>query len=279
VIHVFQRHWHTTVRRVRSGALLDAQTVYRGTDGEYAALLQLQAETFRIVAATWESYAPELTTVAIEGLVGVEAYFNSGPVLKETLKELGEFPSALFAESVRGMIQSETFLLAERGFVSPEAYDQYWDEFYAGACRYYSNLDRVTQTWREHAGPYRTTGLFNRFKCQNVYAGAAGYRLTGLFSDSFHELGVDLTLDPNLTVVKAEAAMLRMPDKVCREAMAHAGQLTGLVLDGLSKKQIAALLGAGEGCVHLIDLVYDAMESLKIYRQKEMVKNNSRKDG
>jgi len=269
VTNIFQRHWYTMVRRSRSGGLLDVQTVYRGTDGECAALLLVQPETFKIVAATWESYAPEFMTVDIKGLAGVEAYFNCGPALKETLGELGEFPRSLFAESVRGIIQAETFLLAERGFASPEEYDLYWDEFYAGSCRYYSNLDRVSQKWHEYAGAYRTTGLFNRFKCQNVYASEEGYRVTGMFCDSFHELSVDLALGADLSVAKANAVMLRVPDNVCREALAYTSQLTGRVLDGLGKKQVAGLLGAGEGCVHLIDLVHDAVESVKIYKHKE----------
>ncbi len=268
--NVFQRHWYTMVRRSRSGGMLDAQTVYRGTDGECAALLLVQPETFKIVDAVWESCAPEYKIVEVKGLVGVEAYFNCGPALKEALGELGKFPRSLFAETISGIIQAETFLLAERGFASPSEYDLYWDKFYAGSCRYYSNLDRVSQKWQEHAGAYRTTGgLFNRFKCQNVYADASGYRVSGMFCDSFHELSVDLKLNTDLSVEQADGVMLRVPDNVCREASAYASQLTGLVLAGLGKKQVAGLLGAGEGCVHLIDLVHDAVQSVEIYKQKE----------
>lgn len=273
--NIFQRHWYTTVRRSRSGELLDAQTVYRGTDGECAALLLVQPETFKIIDATWESYTPEFTTVEVKGLIGVEAYFKCGPALKGTRTELGEFSRSLFAETISGIIQAETFLLAERGFASPLEYDLYWDEFFAGSCRYYSNLDRVSSRWHEYAGAYRTTGLFNRFKCQNVYADEKkGYRVIGMFCDSFHELSVDLTMDHNLSLTKADGVMLRVPDNVCREALSYISQLPGRVLDGPGKKQVAGILGAGEGCVHLIELVYDAVESVKIYK-KEVVKNNS----
>ena len=272
--NIFQRHWYTMVRRSRAGGLLDTQTVYRGTDGECVALLMVEPKTLKIVTATWETYAPEFTTVEVKGLEGVEAYFNCGPVLKETLAGLGEFSRSLFAENVRGIIQAETFLLAERGFASPPEYTQYWDDFYVGACRYYSNLDRVSKKWHEHAGAYRITGLFNRFKSQNVYIDEQeGYRVTGMFSDSFHELSVDLTLDPNLLVIKANGVMLRIPDNVCSEALTYISTLPGNRLNGLGKKQVAGLLGAGEGCVHLIDLVHDAVESVKIYQLKEGGKN------
>lgn len=272
--NTFQRHWFTMVRRSRTCGLLDAQTVYRGTDGECAALLLVEPGTLKIVAATWESYAPEVTTVEVKGLKGVEAYFKCGPVLKETLAGLGEFPRSLFAETVRGIIQAETFLLAERGFASPSEYSRYWEKIYTGSCRYYSNLERISRTWDEYYGSDRITSLFNRFKSQKVYIDEKkGYRVAGMFSDSFHELSVDLALDPNLLVTKANGVMLRVPDNVCCEAVAYISELPGRLSDGLGKKQVAGLLGEGEGCVHMIDLVHDAMESVKIYKQKGDGKN------
>ncbi|HBX23579.1 MAG TPA: DUF2889 domain-containing protein [Desulfotomaculum sp.] len=272
--NTLQRHWFTMVRRSRTDGLLDAQTVYRGTDGECAALLLVEPGTLKVVAATWESYAPEVKTVEVKGLVGVEAYFKCGPVLKETLTGLGKFTRSLFAETVRGIIQAETFLLAERGFASPSAYSHYWEKFYAGSCRYYSNLERISNKWDEYAGTDRLTSLFNRFKSQNVYIDEKhGYRVAGMLSDSFHELSVDLALDPDLLVTKANGVMLRVPDNVCCEAVAYINELPGRRLDGLRKKQVADLLGAGEGCVHLIDLVHDAVESVKIEQLKGDGKN------
>jgi len=262
------------VRRFRTDGLLDAQTVYRGTDGECAALLLVEPRTLKVVAATWESYAPEVTTVEVKELAGVEAYFKCGPVLKKTLAGLGEFPRSLFAETVRGIIQAETFLLAERGFASPSEYTQYWEKFYTGSCRYYSNLARISNKWDEYVGADRITGLFNRFKSQNVYIDEKQcYRVVGMLSDSFHELSVDLALNPDLLVTKANGVMLRVPDNVCCEAVAYISKLPGRRLEGLGKKQVAGLLGVGEGCVHLIDLVYDAVESVKIDKLKGDGKN------
>jgi len=262
------------VHRSRSDGLLDAQTVYRGTDGECAALLLVEPGTLKIVSATWENYTPEVTSVEVKGLAGVEAYFKCGPVLKETLADLGAFPRSLFAETVRGIIQAETFLWSQRGFASPSEYSQYWEQFYIGSCRYYSHLERISKTWDEYCGPDRITSLFNRFKSQSVYIDEnKGFRVVGMLSDSFHELSVDLALDPNLLVTKANGVMLRVPDNVCCEAVAYISELPGNLLDGLGKKQIAGLLGAGEGCVHIIDLVYDAMESVKIYQLKGDGKN------
>ncbi len=261
----FQRHWFTIVRHSGHEKQVEAQTVYRGTDGETAALLRVDPVTFKILTATWETYAPEVKSVPVRGLIGVEAYFDCAPMLKDALAGLGDFPRSLFAETVRGIIQAETFLLEERGFSTPFEYGKYWEKFYAGSCRYYSNLDRITRKWDEYACSSRSTNLFNRFKSQCLYSGAgAGFRVTGALSDSFHELGVELCIDENLVITGAKGDILRAPDDVCREATGYMQNLPGKRVQDLSKKQVAGLLGAGQGCVHLIDLVHDAVESVKI---------------
>ncbi|MCG8403391.1 MAG: DUF2889 domain-containing protein [Firmicutes bacterium] len=264
--NVFQRHWFTTVRRTGGDGLLDARTVYRGTDGEFAALLKVKPAVLQIVSAVWEEYAPRPKAVDIEGLTGVEAYFNCGPILREVLSGLGSFTRSLFAETVRGVIQAETFLLKERGYNSPAEYDRYWNGFYAGSCRYYSNLDRVSKTWNEHAGSYRTTNLFNRFKTQSLYSvPRGGYRISGTLSDSFHELGADILVDREFWIKEANGVLLRCPDDVCREAAEHLHNLPGNRAAFTDKKGLAELLGAGAGCVHLIDLVNDAFKSIELY--------------
>ena len=267
--NVFQRHWFTIVRRSGDDGLLDAQTVYRGTDGEFAALLRVEPVALRIVSAVWEEYAPRLKVVNIEGLTGVEAYFNCGPVLREVLSGLGSFTRSLFAETVRGIIQAETFLLKERGYNSPAEYDHYWDSFYSGSCRYYSNLDRVSKTWNEYAGSNRITNLFNRFKSQCLYkVPRGGYQIYGTLSDSFHELGANILLDRELFIKEAKGALLRCPDDVCREAADYLHKLPGNQSAFAGKKELAELLGSGAGCVHLIDLVYDALKSIELYIRK-----------
>lgn len=268
--NTFQRHWFTIVRRSNAAGMLDAQTVYRGTDCEAAALLQVEAASLKITGATWESYTPVAEAITINGLAGVEAYFGCGPDLKRALSGPGEFARSLFAETVRGIIQAETFLLAERGFNSPADYGRYWEEFYAGTCRYYSHLNRVKRKWDEYACSDRKTNLFNRFKAQSIYRdGRGGCRAVGLLSDSFHELGVELLMDENMVITAVDGALLRAPDEVCSEATQFLGRLVGTGVAHPRKKDLAVLLGAGEGCVHLIDLVHDAMESVKIWPARE----------
>src|SRR5690606_755253 len=104
-------------------------------------------------------------------LRGKDAYFNAAPALRE-LASITEDPLhvPLFAETVKGFIQAETFLWKERGYSSTEEYNRRWAEAYQDSCRYYSNLDRVTQDWFHHVGATRRDegNLFVRFKTQTL---------------------------------------------------------------------------------------------------------------
>ncbi len=197
--------------------------------------------------------------------MGKEAYFNSGPALRE-LAAVTDDPLVvpLFAETIKGVIQAETFLWEERGYSSAEEYEQSWGEFYQDSCRYYSNLDRVTHAWFHNVGETKREGsLFVRFKTQTLYSlGNDTFLLSGNFNDSFHQISVAFTLDRDMAVQKAEGLLLRAPDAVCKESTVFLGDLLGLRLKGVSKKELANLLGKSQGCVHLIDLTFDAAQVL-----------------
>ncbi|KAF1085379.1 hypothetical protein SPSYN_01515 [Sporotomaculum syntrophicum] len=286
MINILQRHWHTSVRlnpptsasavnlndtaaEIGAGqqtniGQLQAETIYCGTDCEVGARLRVDPISFKIMEATWETYSLPVTITDIPGLQGVEAYFNSGPAISEAVAHLGSLSRALFKETVRGVIQSETFLLSERGYASAADYNKYWDEFYLNTCRYYSNLDRITKVW-DYSDYTRTNVLFNRFVSQSVYELlGGGYRVIATFSDSYHEMSVELETDSNLLITKSDGVLLRAPDDVCMEANVFLKQLQGFDANNPVKKQIALVLGRGDGCVHLIDTAYEALIAVNI---------------
>ncbi len=285
MINIFQRHWHTSVRlnpptsgntaaannadaaigaEQQPKGQLNAETIYRGTDCEVGARLRVDPISFKIMEATWETYSLPVTISDVPGLHGIEAYFNCGPAINKAVAHLGPFPRALFKETIRGVIQSETFLLNERGFASAADYNKYWDKFYLNTCRYYSNLDRVSKTW-DYSDYKRTSILFNRFISQSVYAVPGdGYRVVATFSDSYHEMSVELDTENNLVITRADGILLRAPDNVCMEANVFLQQLAGYDANNPVKKQIAVVLGQGDGCVHLIDTVYDALVAVNM---------------
>lgn len=269
MLNILQRNWFTMVRQDTNNGQLDARTVYLGTDGEMSALLKVTSSDFVINQANWETYSPSRTSINVHELIGVVAYLGSGAAIKKALKNLGPFPRSLFAETVRGIIQAETFIWAERGFNTAEAYSLFWEKMYANSCHYYSNLDKVEQTWSDYACAQRTSVLFNRFKSQFVYQCPGGmYRVHGQLSDSFHEVSVNLVFNRDLEIVEARGELLRAPDQVCRAATAFLAKMPGQRANQLSKKEIATLLGGGNGCVHIIDTVYDGIESMQLALNK-----------
>ncbi|MEW5920603.1 MAG: DUF2889 domain-containing protein [Bacillota bacterium] len=268
---LLQRNWHLSVRMETKKLL--SEVTYCGTDGEYCARLLVQPQSFLVLNAQWEVYrTPEGAVdkiMELPQLCGLEVYFNSGPALREALSTLQDsYAASLFADAVRAVIQSETFLYRERGFHSTAAYDEYWNTNFLNSCRFYSNLDRVSCKWYDHVGiDHRSGNLFNRMKSQFLYSTANGYRLNGHLNDSFHGVFSELELaGDGSTVIKARGDLLRAPDAVCQESVLYMQELEGKSLGGLKKRDMAELLGSHEGCVHLFETVFDSMETLKLYR-------------
>ncbi len=294
MINIFQRHWYTSTRlnplisgnataadqkQIASQLIqskraennepspdrqLVAETFYCGTDCEVGARLRVDPISFKIVDATWEVYSLPVTITSIPEICGIEAYFNSGSTISKVLAHLGPLPVALFKETIRGIIQSETFLLKERGYTSAADYNKYWDQFYLNTCRYYSNLDRISKQW-DYSDYKRTSILFNRFISQSVYTVPGGsYRVIATFSDSYHELSVELNIEKNMIITKANGMLLRAPSDVCLEANAFLQKLPGYNANNPVKKQIAIVLGQGNGCIHIIDTVFDALVAVNM---------------
>jgi hypothetical protein len=193
-------------------------------------------------------------------LIGVEAYLEIGSALRQGVGTGKDgVPLELLSECVKAVIQSETFMLLDRGYASPEAYEEYWDEMYLNSCRYYSNLSRITGGYL--AGGLtdyrRTLCLFNRIiDCRVSRLAKGGFAATGGFCDSAHELSLFVEVDEAGVVTCCAGNFLRAPDVVCRENKLHIAKLVGRKLAGVSKKDIGGQLGGGQGCVHLVDLAY-----------------------
>lgn len=282
---LFNRQWFCTVKKLPES--VQAETHYLDTKQEMSAQMLVDTYSFTILKATVEIYrAPGGREFCrqreIPEMAGVVAYFDAGRELRKIPWE-NELEHNLMAESMRAIIQAETYLTKERGYSSAEEYDDYWREIYRDTCRYYSNLERVKHTWLEHIADQERFGtLFSRHHSYTLYSAendslsyspenpSPGLILTGTFHDSFHELGLVLELDGSKnTVISARAHMLRGPDDVCREGMAEAVNLIGKSFSPPpGKKEIATLLGGQNACVHLIDLASNLGQTLKYYQEE-----------
>jgi len=249
----------TTVSRSAAGQIT-ARSHLLATGWEAAAFVTAAAATFRVSAARWDIIRSPGSAANggrdVAEFIGAEAYFFAGPVLRAVRQADGDLPSRLLAECVKGIIQAETYLYRERGFMDAEAYEASWKENYTGTCRLYSNPDRITCSWSNHIADRVWGGiLFSRGKTAVVTdTGGGALTVAGNFIDSFHELAVRLAIAAG-TVTAAAGNFLRAPDPVCPETAAALAALPGTPLAALGRQDVIRLVGGAQGCVHLADLI------------------------
>ncbi|MBC7343593.1 MAG: DUF2889 domain-containing protein [Clostridia bacterium] len=205
---------------------------------------------------------------SLDCLQGMVCYTGVGKLVRKAVAPdpLG-LKEDLILEAIRAVIQAETFIFIERGFKDAFDYEAYFNRTFAGSCRYYSNLDRVSRNFSQGLLVHsRGPNLFSRFRSTAVYRCQDKYQVVAQLSDSFHEMELNLLLNPNhLVVEEAHAFMLRFPDPVCQESeeLVKAG-LPGVGLRPENKKHIYAACGGGNGCTHLGDMAFDVARALKI---------------
>ncbi len=264
---LFQRNSCTSVRITKSG--LQAETKHCDSKGEAVATLQLDKNTFIINEAYLETHRAITGSeiIPVPELVGIEAYLGKGAELKQAFAEIDEpMAASLFIETIKGIIQAETFLVAERGYSSTAKYGEYWKTMHVGSCRYYSNLDRAERGWDEYAGDGPRKGYqFLRSKTYFLYSiGHDEYQVSGGINDSFHEMHACLKIASG-RLNSIEGKMLRVPHDICEESAGLLNDLIGIGISSISRKDISLFLGKGQGCVHLIDIVCDALDTFRYY--------------
>jgi len=258
---LFQKYMCSSVVASEKGQLL-AESTLVSTDYDAIARITADYYNYRINDAWWEicrSPGGEYNGVGkAPELVGVEAYLGAGVALRQAVGSGGGgVPLSLLSECVKAVLQAESFMFTDRGYPTPESYEEYWEEMYVNSCRYYSNLDRVNRGWLAEETKYtRSKGLFNRFlDCRVCRLSDGGIAVSGGFCDSAHELSVYLELGGDGVIIKCVGNFLRAPDPVCRENKIHIAGLMGKKPAELGKREIGGLLGGEQGCNHLVDLV------------------------
>jgi len=263
---IYHANYSTMV--VRRDNELWSQCVYLNTDTEAVGMLRVEVSSFQIKEARWHVYRSPGKTLnggsEVPELNGLEAFMQIGPVLQQQLGDQGGgLARELLAECVRGLMQAETFVYRERGYTSAKEYDDYWNEVLKDSCHYFSNLDRIAQSWMDYIGSdMRDHSLYNRVKSTNILQSDNGLLINANFLDSFHELTVNITLDSDGTIGGCSGNYLRAPDRICFESSELLEKMIGKKIAGLTKKDIARDLGFSTGCTHLVDLVYDISQAV-----------------
>lgn len=255
------------VDRINKDTLL-SEAILLTTDQELRARLIVDVHSFEIREANWVLYRTATGYTKeyhdVPELIGLKAYLNSGQQMREATKELPRFPLKLFFESVKGIIQAETYLVYERGCSSLDDYNQYFASISGDSCSYYTNLDRVANSWQgyvEGATAYREHGLFYRNTNHHLARQKDDILAVSTFSDSFHELSVRATFSKLGILSEIQGDFLRAPDNICLETINRLSQMPGKNIAVMSKKELAQYIGGPCGCTHLLDLVYEMCQA------------------
>jgi len=295
---LWQRFIHAEVYR-KNSELLQVDLYFLETSREDRLHVELYVKDYTIKQAVLERTRPvsgAIKPLNLLFLQGRSIYLKEAKTLKEAIlnwgdtkaynlssAEIPDLPSIperehfadLFIELISNVLQSEIFLLPERGFSSIEEYDRFFSDLYNDTCILF-RTPRAEMAVEEvyTQGQKRYASLFNRNKGVVVFrpepgeeSGEEAIMLHVYFNDSFHEIGLSLRVlpfsKPPCLIKKARGNFLRRPATLCMEAMAKLDDLTGVSLLPSEKKKIISLVNGPGGCSHLCDMVLDAAGALQ----------------
>lgn len=299
---LWQRFLH--VESLRKGKdLLEVGLFFQETSREDRLKVEIFINDFTIKDAILErsrSIRGAIKPLSLLFLHGRSVYLGEARNLKRAILEWGEtrhspWPSSgtvpvrteflpplperehfaeLFLELIANVLQTEIFLLPERGFSSVREYDRYFSEIYADACILYSKPRERLPENAYTQGQERLCSLFSRSKSIFIFKPDDAKKfIHAHLSDSFHEMALSLSVsnssDPPYSIEEATGNYLRFPNPVCREAAAKLQELEGMNLLPDNKKQIISALTGPEGCSHLSDLVIEAARSLQEWEKSQ----------
>jgi len=248
------------------------ETFYLDTQNEFSIHALVEPKRFKIIKATVEiCRTPKGVDFCrkreLPEMAGADAAFGAGEALRKVHWQ-SKLEQNLFAENTKSLFQSLVPILTENGM--GHLIDDYMHKNFVNSCRFYSNLDRVKMNWADHTKNQKRFGnYFSRHQSYTVFSPADFpeiLNLTGMFSDSFHELSLVLKINGKRLVAEARAQMLRGPDDVCYEVPLESVNIIGKELSpDLPKKEIASFLGGENGCMHLTDMAYNLGQALHYY--------------
>ncbi len=167
----------------------------------------------------------------------------------------------LYNETVRGAYQAEAYLIEERGMGTLREYESYWCDLKEGYCRPYKPGDMpALHEWPVYTGNtqhYRKRDLYNKYLHYAIMDKEEGvYRAAGSYSDSFHEMDIELTYDEEGIIRSFDMTAVRVPFAPCRE-LDHLNpeEVIGLNLRTMKKRDIGKVLGGAPGCFHMVDIM------------------------
>lgn len=169
----------------------------------------------------------------------------------------------LFNETLRGAYQAEAYLIEERGMGTLREYESYWEKLKPGYCRpYVKGSMPPLEAWPIYSGNvqhYRTYDLYNKYLHYAIMdQGDGQFYAAGSYSDSAHEMNIELNYDEKGVIQDYDMTAVRVPFDRCWE-LDHLNPegVVGMTLQEVSKRDIGKVLGGQDGCFHMVDILAD----------------------
>ena len=254
------------VNRLPGGSLL-VQCSLLSTFEEASVWVSVDPSNLEVASAAMEVYRSNREKprwVDLPQLKGLKAYFDSGPQLKNALVT-NPIARELVGECIKGIIQAEPWVCEERGWASQQAYLDDWAISNANYCHNFTYPEE--EDW---SVPPRQYNLFNRSEVTTLNMNNDRILASSIFIDTWHEMYMELKCSMDGVVVSATTSMIRLPHPGCRNGDGRINNLLGWHLTS-NKRDIAALIGGPEGCVHLVDMVYAAGQLIDEAREAGLI--------
>lgn len=251
------------------GETVNSQVVSFLDGRVYKASLEVDKRRFEVVDAVLSITGKEThTNKNLDCLKGIEAYIPGKKIIRSKLEGYEKFAIECFLQCVSALVQAETYLYVERGYVSKAEYNVYWDMLEKNGCRFYSDsrqyLREGALTWMEYVPDrYGADILFERNKEYNVFRIGEIYELYAHLKDTFHEMKMSIKLDCDLTVKDAVLEVLRAPGVACMTNRENEHKLIGGDFGNITKREIIEKLGGSDGCYHLVEMGIELQELIK----------------
>ena len=260
-----QGSWIHYTNRLNDTELI-SQTMFLSTYYECSATLVVKSKGFEITQAYYSVHRCKDRSKRIEEsipeLIGGSGKLSGAKAVKG-LKDFGDEGKVkeLLIECIRGLDQTETYLMEEIGAKTREDVELIWQVGKEDYCRpHYKEWPPIGE-WSAHIEAYehnRTKNYYNKTKTYTIIKrNDSTVEAFGVYNDSFHEMRCEITF--NLTdriISDFDTIIFRAPHYRCLEMMhAEVNSFIGKSIDKFDKREVGKILGGGPGCFHLVDIV------------------------
>ena len=254
---------NTTVQR--NNDILVSETVYIDRNFEAKGFIYANVHNLKMQDAFYEILNTQNTQISddiyhLTFVPGTKAFIDGKKAFSHLTKtEHERMAKYLINQCINGVIQAESYIYADRGFISKEQYNLFWDKIEKDGCRLCRYPSPEDKRWMDYIPQKnREKTLFNRHKTSTIIKRENTLECISVFIDSYHELNLIIYCNAKTGIISdCEIEYSRAPGAACYTNKTHSYKLKGKSIYKLTKKEILSFFGFSEGCYHLVEMASD----------------------